>query len=125
MSNAISSLDWDLLFSNKKVKECYKVFLKKYSKVCDNFIPRVVHKISKKRPPWMTNNLLRLIWNKRTMWFKICASNQANKRSIRVKYNELVREIEIKTRTAYERNFIHDKSNPKKLYAYVNDCILL
>ena len=122
MSELISNIDWDKTFEDKDTNACYLEFLKIYEHICELSIPRGRTKTGKKRAKWMTNDIMKMIKYKRTLWFKNVSSRWENT-SLIMEYKLIKNKVKKLFRDEsriFEENLASDKRNPKRLYAYIN-----
>ena len=101
----------------------YEIFLEKYNILSKKFIPvtKTSNKFSTKNtnPPWFT----KLTREKKSMWCKVIISPKNEE--IKLAYREVCKEVDVKTIECiktYEKELpLKSKTNPKLLYAYVNE----
>jgi hypothetical protein len=114
-------IDWHSFLANKSVGDAFKLFLAEYRKACERHIP-VLSPRNSRQPPWVTERIIFLSKMKKSLWHSNqrlgwkCVSLVKEYKSTR---NLLKKEIKCAIR-GFELNLAKDKSNPKRLFSYVN-----
>ena len=117
------SKDWDEIFKDKDIEECYEIFLKEYNDACETHIPKEVLKKTDaiQKPMWMKPATLRLIKRKKSRHIKFLNTRS---RTDREEYNRIRNEVTAATRSdriSFERNISKEiKNNNKLFWRYVN-----
>ena len=117
------SKDWDEIFKDKDIEECYEIFMKEYNDACETHIPKEVLKKTDaiQKPMWMKPATLRLIKRKKSRHIKFLNTRS---RTDREEYNRIRNEVTAATRSdriSFERNISKEiKNNNKLFWRYVN-----
>ena len=53
MNEELEAVDWELLFQDCSVNECYEIFVNIYESLCEKYIPKLDENI-RKNAKWMT-----------------------------------------------------------------------
>ena len=120
MNEFLSSLDWDLLFRDRRVEDMWTAFHEAILLGVDKFIPKKKNKSRRKYPLWMTRNAIRACKSKGILWKRYRESKSYNDY---VEYKRIANKCSNEYKTA-KRNFeiklAKDiKKNPKSFYSYV------
>ena len=119
INTKIEELNWEEMFANKAVKECWEIFKRIIEDLIQEYIPMSIPKDYNE--PWMNRKLLKLWKKKHHAWNRYSAENSQRKwRLYRKEANKLKKNTR-KARRIYERKVALDsKSNKKAFFRYVN-----
>ena len=119
MRSMFKIYQWPQLMHNVDIHEAWRLFKDRYSYVVDACIPQKAQN-KKKRAPWMSNDLLRDINNKRRLWRDLRQHPTPENHS---KFNLAQRALKKKIRKSklnFEKSLAkRSKDNPKAFYAYI------
>ena len=120
----LNQINWESIFSNLNIDECYETFLKIYNEGCRRFIPTKIFKKDKfTNSAWMTRDLKHLIKEKKVAWCK-CRNSGSKNTIFAETYKSLNKQVKLRVKEAvkgFERSLANDaKKNPKRIYAYIN-----
>ena len=111
--------DWKMVFSSNDIETCWERFKAVYNSAVQQCIP-IQKTDKKKKPPWLTNDLLKLVRQKQKAW-----NDHRNKRSAETweevkKMTKVLKKRVQKAKLNFERKLAKNaKQNPKAFYAYI------
>ena len=112
--------DWSSVFTTNDVNECWDNFKYIYNKAVQNFVPS--HRLKKKCPPWINQELKKMIRQKRALWkkFKQNPSNENHEefKSIQKRLKKRIQRAKLNFEKQLAKN---SKENPKAFYAYLGN----
>ena len=122
MNEYFVGINWEEMFNNKTVEQCYDSFLHHYNHACTSFIPLKSSSNYRSQLPWLSSELKQKIKTKNNLW----RSNQRNmwsnidmKRTYSNMKHQITRDI-LNAQHAFEESLIErSKKNPKLVYSYI------
>ena len=111
---------WHDYFRNEDVNGCWTKFKEKYYEVVQCCSPLGNSRRKKNSPPWMTNNLLKLLRQKRKLWKTYKSNNTSESLNEYKKLRQKLKKQILKSKLSYEKEIAkNSKVNPKAFYAYI------
>ena len=115
------SINWEELFQEKSVEECWKLFKAKVKSTCENHIPKTNTYTNRKRPLWMTARCLANIKKKHRAWRRYLETKEGRQYQEYARIRNQVRRECRKAVRQYEKLIAEKaKANPKGFWKYVN-----
>ncbi len=123
MNKHLECINWTEVFEGYNVGECYRLFLDKYERACELFIPKInIDSKRRVRPPWLSKELRSMMRSKNEKWCKFVSSGRKDG-NLNDEYKEQckeVRKLMNKNIVDYELNLAKNYArNPKALYGYM------
>jgi len=122
LAKSISKHDWAEIITNKPIDDSYSTFIDIYNKSTSTYIPLKSTKPKKFKNPWTTIELIKMCNLKKKLYCQFRASQ--NRNLVILHEYKLVctqtRKLIKQCISEYELSLATDKSNPKKLFAYIN-----
>ena len=114
-------LDWEGLFKNKSVHECWNILKDKVEDVCKRNIPVVTYDPGKRmKPIWMNPSCIEKVKEKCKAWQKFMARNLQRDRFLYNRARNQARWACRKAVSTFEKEVAQSaKNNPKRFWKYV------
>ena len=112
--------DWKTELSSNDVEACWARFKVIYNNTVQQCIPIDKADKKKKKPPWLTKDLLKLVRQKQKAWKQHRSSRSAETWDEVKKMTKLLKKRVQKAKLNFERKLAKNaKQNPKAFYAYI------
>ena len=129
--NALSNVDWSLVYNSEDPNEAYRIFLSIYKSVMDQTIPMkcaIFNKYRNKLNPWMTIGLMKSFRNKQKLYSKLnsckCQVQYEVIKQRYIAYRNLYNILIRKSKKLYwSKKFTDAKNSVKQTWANIN-CLL-
>ena len=111
---------WHDEFKDDDVNGCWTKFKERYYEVVQSCSPLGNSKGKKSGPPWMTNNLLKLLRQKRKQWRVYKSNNSTDSLNEYKKLRQKLKKQILKAKLSHEKKIAkNSKVNPKAFYSYI------
>lgn len=122
MAAQLESQNWTSIVSQGSVQECYSAFLGTFGSAATMFVQQRRPWTRNSKPPWWNGQLAYLV--RRKMRLFIASRIDKKNKQLKTDHRTACRQVKVtvkKSVMAFELKLAEDsKSNPKKLYAYIN-----
>ena len=119
MRAEIAKIKWNEILIND-VDSDWEVFKNRFNDMCQKFVPKKSVK-EMKRPPWLKQENIKLIRQKRAAWKKYKSKEKADSEKKFKALQKQVKKAVKKAKHKYESQIAKSaKTNPKLFYSYLN-----
>ena len=119
MRKMFKEVRWHDELQGEDVNACWLRFKEIYDDVVEKCVP-ISNGKRKKKPPWMTSELLRMLRKKRKLWKKYKNSQTAESLSEYKNLKKKLKKLILRSKLKFEKEIAkNSKQNPKVFYAYI------
>ena len=123
--NELNRLDWHDVYESNNVNSAYDIFIKIFKNLYDKHFPIVERKLKRRRrKPWVTNFILKMIKKKNKLYKKFCNSRlRSDERKFKLFRNKVINELRKSRQNYYQEILQHNKNNIKRTWQTINELI--